>query len=93
MSRNGKAHGIASSIVPVITGPAVCFLNKHTDKKEEKQEGVGETTWRMLGAGGKSEGIAFWVERRGFWSTSLLSVSSFPESPNLASGVSCSIMA
>lgn len=40
-----------------------------------------------------SEGIAFWVERRGFWSTSLLSVSSFPESPNLASGVSCSIMA
>lgn len=40
-----------------------------------------------------SEGIAFWVERRGFWSTSLLSVSSFPESPNLTSGVSCSIMA
>lgn len=40
-----------------------------------------------------NRGITFWVESRGFWSSSLLSVSSFPESPNLASGCVLSIMA
>ena len=48
--------------------------------------------------GGKGEkannrGITFWVESRGFWLTYLLSVSSFPECPNLASGCVLSIMA
>lgn len=40
-----------------------------------------------------SQGIPLWVESRGFWSTYLLSVSSFPVSPNLASGRVLSIMA
>lgn len=40
-----------------------------------------------------NQGITFWVESRGFWSTYFLSVSSFPESPNLASGRVLSIMA
>lgn len=33
-----------------------------------------------------AQGISFWAERRGFWSTYLFSVSSFPESSNLVSG-------
>lgn len=49
-----------------------------------------------VGGGGEkadNQGITFWVKSRGFWSTYLLSVSSFPESPNLASGRVLSIMA
>lgn len=45
---------------------------------------------RSPGVGGAEKsgnrGSTFPVERRAFWSTHLLSVSSFPESPNLASG-------
>lgn len=60
-----------------------------------KQEGVKGPDGCLGGRGETNNlGITFWVESRGFWLTYLLSVvSSFPESPNLASGCVLPIMA
>lgn len=54
-----------------------------------KQEGVKGPNGCLGGRGETNNlGITLWVESRGFWLTYLLSVSSFPASPNLASSVS-----